>query len=159
MKPEEIIDELRISGTLTKLTIKEIEENRTLRHELLQYFVKNKNRDFILNFLNVLTELRRDPHNAGISGDSLMLACFLLGKHGQIEDCMKIWETKRIDFDTYCYVDIQLVVFAGVQKTIEYMESHTSNEARQALEYVIACSEAGDFDDLEQYFSREPWYV
>ena len=88
-----------------------------------------------------------------------MLACYILGKHGQVEDCMKVWETKQIDFDTYCYVDIQLVPFAGIQETIEYLETQNSEEAKKALEYVVACSEAGDFDDLEQYFKETPWYV
>ncbi|RZJ36846.1 MAG: hypothetical protein EOO18_07025 [Chryseobacterium sp.] len=88
-----------------------------------------------------------------------MLACYILGKHNQIKDCLKIWEAKRIDFDTFCYVDIQLVAFAGVQQTIEYLKTQTLEEAKQALEYVIECSEAGDFEDLETYFNETPWFV
>lgn len=158
MITEEIIDELKETGKLSKGTIQEIEENRNLRLELVQYFDKNKNRDFVLDLLKILTELRQDP-NAGISGDSLMLACYILGKHNQIEDCLKVWETKRIDFDTYCYVDIQLVPFVGVQETIDYLKTQTSEEARHALEYVVSCSKAGDFDDLENYFTETPWFV
>ena len=158
MQTEEIIDELKQSGNLSKETVQEIEENRNLRLALVQYFEKNKNREFVLELLRILTELRQDP-NAGISGDSLMLASYILGKHNQIEDCLKVWETKRIDFDTYCYVDIQLVPFAGVQETIEYLKIQTSKEAKHALEYVIACSKAGDFNDLENYFNKIPWFV
>lgn len=158
MITEEIIDELKETGKLSKGTIQEIEENRNLRLELVQYFDKNKNRDFVLDLLKILTELRQDP-NAGISGDSLMLSCYILGKHNQIEDCLKVWETKRIDFDTYCYVDIQLVPFVGVQETIDYLKTQTSEEARHALEYVVSCSKAGDFDDLENYFTETPWFV
>lgn len=158
MKAENIIHELKRSRKLKKETITGIEENRDLRLDLLQYFETNKNRDIALDLLNTLSELRLDP-NGGISGDTLMLACYILGKHGQIEDCLKIWETKRIDFDTYCYIDIQLVPFGGLQKTIEYLGTQTSEEAKSALEYVISCSDAGDFDDLERYFRETPWFI
>ena len=158
MMTEEIINELSQSRKLSKETIEKIEGDRDLRLEMVQYFDKNKNRDFVLEFLRILTGLRKDP-NVGISGDSLMLACFILGKHNQIEDCLKVWETKRIDFDTYCYVDIQLVTFLGVQKTIEYLKTQTSDEAKNDLEYVIDCSKAGDFYGLEEYYNQIPWYV
>ncbi len=158
MTTQKIIDELKQSRNLSKETIQEIEENRNLRLDFVNYFDTNRNRDFALDLLKIFTELRQNP-NTGISGDSLMLACYILGKHQQIEDCLKVWEAKRIDFDTYCYVDVQLVVFAGVPETIAYLKTQTSEEARQALEYVVGCSEAGDFDNLEQYFAETPWYV
>lgn len=158
MQTDKIINELNQTGNLSKETISEIEENRTLRLDIVQYFDENKNREFVINFLNILTELRRNQ-DVGISGDSLMLACLILGKHKQIEDCLKIWETKQIDFDTHCYIDIQLVPFAGVHETIEYLKSQNSKEAKDALEYVIGCSKAGDFDDLGNYFNETPWFV
>ena len=158
MKTEDIINELTQTRKLSKEAIEEIEENRGLRLEMIQYFEKNKNREFVLEFLKILTELRQDP-NVGISGDSLMLACYILGQHNQIEDCLKVWETKYIDFDTYCYIDIQLVPFQGVQETIEYLKTQTSDEAKNALEYVITCSKAGDFDNLEEYYNQTPWFV
>jgi hypothetical protein len=39
------------------------------------------------------------------------------------------------------------------------LKNQTSEEAKQALEYVIECSEAGDFEDLETYFNKTPWFV
>ena len=158
MQTEEIINELKQLGDLSLETIQEIEENRILRLELVQYFDNNGNREFVLEFLTLLIKLRQNP-DIGISGDSLMLACYILGKHNKIEDCLKVWEAKRIDFDTFCYVDIQLVAFAGVQETIEYLKIQTSEEAKQALKYVVECSEAGDFEDLETYFNEIPWFV
>lgn len=53
----------------------------------------------------------------------LMFACHIPGKHNQIEDYLKVREAKRIDFDTFWYVDIQLKAFAGVQETIEYLKN------------------------------------
>lgn len=41
----------------------------------------------------------------------------------QIEDCALIWEAKTLDSDSYCAVDIQLVVFAGVDVTIDYLRN------------------------------------
>jgi len=158
MQTEEIIDELKHSGKLSRETIQEIEENKNLRLDLVQYFSKNKNREFAIDLLRILIELRRDP-NKGISGDSLMLACYIVGKHNHIEDCMKVWETKIIDFDTFSYVDIQLLPFAGVQETIEYLKTQTSDESRNALEYILECSEAGDFEDLDEYFKATPWFI
>lgn len=164
MNTEEIIEELGSTKNLTKRTIEEIEENSTLRHEMIQYFEKNKNREFALAFLNILAELRKNfrwdiPEDICISGDSLMLACYILGMHGEIEDCIEIWKTKIIDFDTYCYVDIQLVVFGGVHETIEYLKTSKSEYAEDALKYVTECSKAHDFDNLEQYYKPKPWFV
>jgi hypothetical protein len=144
MKTENIINEIKQTSKLSNHTIKEIEENRNLRLEIVQYFDKHQNREFALDFLKILTRLRLED-NGGVSGDSLMLACYILGKHNQIEDCLRVWETKRIDFDTYCYIDIQLVLFQGVQETIEYLKIQTSDEALKALEYIVDCSKAGDF--------------
>lgn len=158
MQTEEIITELKQSRGLSSETIREIEENRSLRLGLVQYFDKNRNREFALELLTLLIKLRQNP-DIRISGDSLMLACYILGKHNQIGDCLKVWEAKRLDFDTFCYVNIQLVAFAGVQETIEYLKSQTSEEAKQALDYVIGCSEAVDFEDFETYFNVIPWFV
>ena len=158
MKPEEVIEELKRSGTLSASTIEEVEENRELRHGLVHYFTQHKDRDFALAFLKKLADIRRDPQGV-MTGDSLMLACYILGKHGHVEDCMRIWETKTIDFDTYCYVDIQLVVFAGVEKTIEYLKSLESEDAKEALEYVMECLEGGDFENIEAYHNNVPWYI
>jgi len=88
-----------------------------------------------------------------------MLAGFILGMHKQVQDCIKIWQAKKVDFDCYCGIDIQLVPFAGVDETISYLREQKTDEANKALEYVLACTKAGDFDDLNEYYSGTPWYV
>lgn len=103
--------------------------------------------------------MRKDYRNE-ISIDDLMLASFILSMHGQVADSLKIWEAKRVDFDSYCGVDIQLVVFTGVDQTIAFLEKQPDSEAKKALEYVIACSKSGDFDELEKYYNSElPWWI
>ena len=152
-----IINELNTTKSLSKDTISEIDENRALRLELVEHFENTSDRDFAINFLNILKELRQNQ-TFDISGDILMLACLILGKHNRVEDSLKIWKTKEIDWDTHCYIDIQLVLFAGVQKTLEYLKSQNSKVAKDALEYITGCIDAGDFDDLENYYKR-PWFV
>ena len=90
-----------------------------------------------------------------------MLACYILGLHNQIEDCLKIWEAKYTDFDTYCGLDIQLVPFAGVNETIEFLKGQITKEGREAFNYVSDCKKAGDFEELEEYYSNDklPWFI
>lgn len=158
MKTLDIINELEETKQLSAETIEQIEENEELRYDLVNYFSTNKNRTFALELLRILTNIRRD-HDGIMSGESLMLACYILGKHNQIEDCMAIWETKTIDFDTFCYIDIQLMPFAGVNETIAYLKTQTSKESSNALEYVIGCKKAGDFNNLKEYYGEKPWFL
>lgn len=146
-------------GVIPNEVITGIENDRSFRANLVTFFRHNKNRQFVIKLLDELIQMRKQP--TGISGDSLMLACYLLGLHNELEDCLRIWETKTIDFDTYCYIDIQLVPFAGVDKTIAFLKIQTSKEATDALEYVTACKESGDFKNLDVYFlhGTMPWFV
>jgi phosphatidate phosphatase APP1 len=110
--------------------------------------------------LDKFIHIRQDP-NGEMPAEDLMFACYILGLHNQIEDSLKIWEAKNADFDTYCGLDIQLVPFAGVKETIEFLKEQTSDEGKKAFEYVSNSSKCGDFDDLEDYFSKEtmPWFI
>ncbi|QHS58339.1 hypothetical protein [Chitinophaga agri] len=154
MKTEDIIQELAQTGRISRETIQEVNDDTDLRIEMIHYFNQHQNRPFVLELLRTLSELRKDP-DEDISGASLMLACYLLGKHQQVEDCMRVWEAKRIDFDTYCYVDGQLIPFAGIQETIAYLKTQTGEEAGRALQYL----EGGDYDNLDTYYGEIPWFV
>ncbi len=127
------------------------------RKDLVGYFKQNQNRPFVLALLNRFIELRKSPEGE-VYIEDLMLVCLLLGMHRQIEDCLKIWEAKDTDFDTYCGVDIQLVPFMGVEQTIEYLNTQRSKEAEDALKYVRGCEKAGDFKELEEYYNT-PWFL
>lgn len=90
-----------------------------------------------------------------------MYACYLLGLNKKIEDSLLIWKAKNIDFDTYCGIDVQLKVFAGIDKTINYLYSLNTEESLKAASYLEECNETGDFDDIENYYSKEqlPWWI
>lgn len=130
------------------------------REALVDHFRTNRNRPFALALLNKFIQLRKHPENENyIAMEDLMLASFILGMHQQIEDCLKVWEAKNVDFDSFCGVDIQLVPFAGVAETIAYLSTQTGQEADKALEYVLECKKSGDFDDLEEYYKEGPWFI
>ena len=158
MDTETLIENFRTRHNFADNEISAIRTDRTLRAELVSHFKVYRDRKFALALLDTFIELRKDPKNE-VSIDDLMLASFILALHGQVEDSLKIWEAKRVDFDTYCGVDIQLVPFAGVDETVSFLKTQNDEEAREALKYVLACSKAGDFDDLEEYYNETPWWI
>jgi hypothetical protein len=143
---------------LSKEMLMSISVSTILRKELIRYFEINQHRQFTTVLLDGFVTLRKEPENE-IGIEDLMLACYLLGQHNQVEDCLKIWEAKEADFDSYCGVDIQLMMFTGVDKAIAFLESQTSELAQRALKYVKDCDKAGDFTELDTYFNEEPWWL
>lgn len=152
-----IINETLAAKDLSATFIEHFENDSAFRKRILEHIEKHPNRAFTLRLLDRLTQKRRNGE--GISGDSLMLAAFMLGKHGHIEDCVAIWNAKSVDFDAYCYVDIQLVVFGGVSATLAYLETVPSETTKQMKEYILECNKGGDFNNLETYFSTTPWFL
>lgn len=153
------IQTFQAEGVISNKIISDIENDHTFCTELVTYFRNNKNRQFVIALVDKIIQMRKQLD--GVSGESIMLACYLLGLHNEIEDCLKIWEAKTVDFDTYCYIDIQLMPFAGVDETIAFLKTQTSKNAVEALEYVTDCKTAGDFENLNEYFSHDtmPWFV
>jgi hypothetical protein len=158
MDTETLIENFKTRHRFSKNEISAIQTDKILRAELVNYFRLNSDRTFALALLDTFIELRKDPKNE-VSIDDLMLASFILGMHGQVEDSLKVWEAKKVDFDTYCGVDIQLVSFAGVDETVSFLQKQNDDEAKEALKYVQACSKGGDFDDLEEYYNETPWWI
>jgi len=158
MDTKTLIENFKTRHSFSDDEISAIRTDKTFRAELVNYFKVNRDRTFALALLDTFIKLRKDPKNE-VSIDHLMLGSFILGMHRQVEDSLKIWKAKRVDFDTYCGVDIQLVSFAGVDKTVFFLQTQHDDEAKEALKYVLACSEAGDFDDLEEYFNETPWWI
>lgn len=160
MHVEDLVTNYSQTKTMSENDVEQIRTDGELRSSLCRYFGVNRNREFALDLVNTFIGLRKDPEK-GILMDDLMLACYILGLHQQIADCLLIWEAKNVDFDTYCGVDIQLMAFAGVAPTICYLQTLDSEEAQNALKYMTACFNGGDFDNLEYYFSPDnlPWWV
>jgi hypothetical protein len=137
-----------------------IENDRVFRKALYGYFIQYNNRDFALRLLEKFIKIRKEP-SLSLSAESLMLACYIVGMHRQTEDCLKIWEAKQADFDTYCGLDIQLMAFNGVEQTLDFLKTQNTETSLKAYEYMSMCRDAHDFDNLESYFSSEnlPYYI
>nr|WP_294934845.1 hypothetical protein [uncultured Flavobacterium sp.] len=163
MSIDNLIAEFDRNKSFTTESIELIQTNNQIGKRLVQHFRKNKHRDFAVHLLEQLTEIRKQPYPAGNEMDAatLMLSGYILGLHQNVEDSLKIWNTKMTDFDTLCGFDIQLVVFAGVENTVAYLKTQKSKEAEEALSYIDRCEKSGDFDDLEDYFSENelPWFI
>jgi hypothetical protein len=160
MHLQEIIKVFDETSEIGPEAISEFQTIDELRGDLIEYFRSNENRKFALGLLNEFSKLRRSE-NGIVSIEDLMLACYVLGQHNHVEDSLEIWNVKCIDFDTYCGVDVQLVVFAGVDKTIDYFKTAGYPETDKASEYISKCNNCGDFDNLDEYFSHNqlPWFV
>jgi len=90
--------------------------------------------------------------------ENLYWCAFLLWRIGSVDDVIPLWRAKNIDFDTASGFDIQLLVGAGVDRTIEYLATKKDAEATAALERIVACRGAGDFDRLEEWAAWRSTY-
>jgi hypothetical protein len=137
-----------------------LEDDRDLRKDLANHFRHQPDRGLALALLaEMITCRNADAIN--ITTETLMLGCYVLGLHQQVEDSLQVWNAKIADFDTFCGLDIQLALFAGADETITYLTKQDSEEAKKALEYILKCQKADDFDDLASYHDRNelPWYI
>ena len=155
-----ILDSFRREGTINTETVNIIQNDKTLRKDLITYFRKNQDRKFALALLDEFISIRKSPEGI-MPFEDLMLACYILGLHHHIEDCLKIWEAKITDFDTYCGLDIQLIGFAGIKETIDFLKRQSTKFDLDPFEYVTGCYNGGDFDNLAEYFSPNefPWFI
>lgn len=155
-----IFSEFKKTKDLSKETLSQIQSNEKLRESLFEYFLKNRNREFALLLLDKFVEIRKKP-GGNMPAEDLMFASYLLGMNNNIADSINIWNAKRTDFDSLCAVDIQLVTFSGLVETKEFLRNNISDDSFDALNYIIECEENGDFENLNEYFSKEsvPWYI
>jgi hypothetical protein len=88
--------------------------------------------------------------------ENIKLCAYLLYRLGHVEDALLIWRAKSTNFDTGCGVDVQLLVGAGLERTVEYLKEQGSKEAAGAISYIEECVKTGDFNNLEGWreFSR-----
>ncbi len=155
-----ILENFHRDKTISDQTIDFIQNNHELRIAFVNHFRQYQDREFSLALLDRFISIRQNP-NGEMTTEGLMFACYILGLHNQIKDSLKIWEAKNADFDTYCGLDIQLVPFAGVKETIDFLRKQTTEEGKKAFDYISECSKCGDFDSLDEYFSKDtlPWWI
>ncbi|OHV32831.1 MULTISPECIES: hypothetical protein [Pseudofrankia] len=85
----------------------------------------------------------------------MRVGCVQLFNAGALADVLTVWGAKGANFDAHCSIDIQLLCGAGLDevKTHLWAARAYSEEATKALEYLLECEAAGDFED----FTVERW--
>ncbi|MFJ8694241.1 hypothetical protein [Streptomyces roseolilacinus] len=92
-------------------------------------------------------QIRLERRSQGDGDTPLMkLCCVQLFHAGRLDDVPLIWRAKTAGFDAHCSIDVQLLCGAGLSRTKAYLESRQDAESRAALERLLHCEEADDFD-------------
>lgn len=103
-------------------------------------------------FIRHLLEQEIAAHG-GASGvnNSIVLCAGMLFELGQPDDALLIWRAKETSFDTHCELSVELLVGAGVDRTMGYWRTQTSTEAKEFYELLLKSAYAGDFTDLDEF--------
>ena len=131
------------------------------RQEVLREIQRNPSLDasgLLRELLRMEVEYRRSDRNDGAFFENIYWCAFLLWRVGDLGDVMLLWRAKHTNFDTGCGLDIQFLMGAGVDETISYLQRQTDVDSRDALEYILKCKAAGDFDNLEGWASWRAKY-
>jgi len=161
MNFEKIVTWFSAESTLPNEQVNSILTDDGLRSYAVKYLRQNPNREFAKAILEKVLRKRRNQDFEMGTNDNIMFSCYLVGLHINVEDSLIVWQAKNVDFDAYCGVDVQLLAFAGVDNTLKYLKALDTEESRKAIDYIVKSKEAGDFDDIESYFSEEqqPWWI
>lgn len=163
MLADELIERFYRDGkSLPEGTCVVVQHDAPLRFDLVKRFTHSPDRSFALALLEAMIERRRrDDDEDGCPSEDLMFASYLVGMAGHVEDSLRIWEAKEVDFDTHCLVDVKLIVFKGVEETLSYLAEQTNPAAAKARAYIELCKESGDFENIKHYFARDslPWWI
>ncbi|CAN0506154.1 unnamed protein product [Discosporangium mesarthrocarpum] len=91
--------------------------------------------------------------------ENLYWCALLLCGLGDPSDALPLWNAKQTNMDTGAGLDIQFLVGAGVDATVEHLLSLGSPPASDAAEEIRACEAAGDFEELESWRAgREAYF-
>ncbi|WP_007512601.1 MULTISPECIES: hypothetical protein [Pseudofrankia] len=74
---------------------------------------------------------------------------------GALADVLTVWGAKETNFDAHCSIDVQLLCGAGLDEAKAHPSAAwaDSEDAARALEYLLECEAAGDFEN----FNVERW--
>jgi hypothetical protein len=101
----------------------------------------------------------KERRNQGDGDTELMkLCCVQLFNAGDLADVPLIWQAKESSWDAHHSIDVQLLCGAGLEQTKRYLAAEKSDEAAQALAYLLECEAAGDFTDFSVQ-QQSTWYA
>ncbi|MGQ5264822.1 hypothetical protein ACTWLT_29125 [Micromonospora sp. ZYX-F-536] len=117
-----------------------MDEDESLRRYGLQPSCADLPR--IREILRAQTDLGQDDQDTEL----MKLCCVQLFNAGQLSDVLVIWRAKESSWDAHCSIDVQLLCGAGLDATRAHLEADGSDDAAEALRYLLECEAAGDFD-------------
>ncbi|AIQ30566.1 MULTISPECIES: hypothetical protein [Paenibacillus] len=79
---------------------------------------------------------------------TLCIQLFILG---QVEDSLLIWKAKKKNFDSFIYIDVQLLCGAGLEQTKIFLENTITIDALDEIAYLKKAELTRDFVE----FSRD----
>jgi hypothetical protein len=124
--------------------------NELLREQIARVLNKDlQPNDHALIRYILLQEMQAHQHVGEEMTENLRRCAYLLYRLGNVEDSILLWKAKNINFDTYCGLDIQFLVGAGLTETLAYLEGKPDID--DLVEYLLVCRDAGDFAHMEDY--------
>lgn len=107
----------------------------------------------------LLQETKKEMVSQGKGDTELMkLLCAQLFVAGEVSDCLLVWAAKSASMDADCSIDMQLVLGAGLEPTVEYLKSLDDNpSALTALKGIAQYVKTGQYDDLSSSLTPEYW--
>jgi len=88
--------------------------------------------------------------------ENIYRCAFLLYNVGDLNDVKLMWNAKQSDFDLSCGFDIQFIIGAGYEKTLDFL-SHELNNT-EIIEYIKLCKKGGDFDYMNEWYDSKMKY-
>lgn len=134
-------DELR-NGLYELIPLNEISSYHSLLKALFEQEVKYRNNEL----------------EDGAFAENIYYCAFFLFTIGDLNDVITMWRSERSNFDLGCGFDIQFLVGAGVEETINYLRQSKDVSASDALQYIEACKSAGDFDNRQEWINQKKAY-
>ncbi|HET6353169.1 hypothetical protein [Streptomyces sp.] len=115
------------------------------------------NLDEVRGLLTTETLLERRAQGDGDT-ELMKLCCVQLFNAAVLEDVLLIWQAKSASMDADCSIDIQLLCGSGLARTKTYLSSRRLPEAEAALQRLLRCEAAGDFEDFSAA-GHSAWYA
>ena len=83
--------------------------------------------------------------------DTMNDYAFLLANYRSLPDVLFIWHIKAANIHSHMTLRQHYLVFCGVNETKEFLMKEGSELAAAALDWIVGCDDAGDFEDLDGY--------
>ncbi|MGW0941841.1 hypothetical protein ACWD4O_04710 [Streptomyces sp. NPDC002623] len=103
--------------------------------------------DEVRGLLTAQTRLEKCAQGDGDT-ELMKLCCVQLFNAAVLEDVLLIWQAKSASMDADCSIDIQLLCGSGLARTKAYLANQRRPEAEAALQRLLRCEAAGDFEDF-----------